>query len=162
MSGSVVAAVDLVRGLGMMVGLRVVNVPGATGYIDTDYTGKGRHAASALADADFVWVHVEAADEAAHEGKLDEKIKAIESMDSMVLGTILNGAAEYGDFRLLLLPDHPTPIATRAHSSVPVPFILYSSQENRETRLPFDERAVEDASLRVGEGHRLIELLFEE
>lgn len=162
-TGSVVAAVDLIKGFGRMAGLSVLNVPGATGYIDTDYLGKGQCAVSALKDRDFVWVHVEAADEAAHEGKLDKKIEAIENMDSLVLGTILNGLGESKEnFRLLLLPDHPTPIATGSHSGEPVPFVLYSSTENKNTTLPFDERAVEGAGLFVEEGHRLIDLLFDE
>lgn len=163
MTGSVVAAVDLIRGLGRMVGLKVYDVPGATGYVDTNYLGKGQHALAALQDRDFVWVHVEAADEAAHEGKLDLKIEAIENMDRLVLGTILESLGESREeFRILLLPDHPTPTATQSHSSDPVPFILYSSNDNKDNHVPFDERAVEDAKLRVEEGHRLIERLFEE
>lgn len=161
--GTVVAAVDLIRGIGRMVGLRLVNVPGATGYIDTNYLGKGQYALAALRDHDFVWVHVEAADEAAHEGNLDKKIEAIENEDKLVLGTILDGLAKTGeDFRILLLPDHPTPIATQAHSEEPVPFILYASNEERSNRIPFDERAREDAKLRVDEGYKLIDLLFQE
>ena len=162
-TGSVVAAVDLIRGLGRMVGLRVVDVPGATGYTDTNYLGKGQFALSALEDRDFVWVHVEAADEAAHEGNLDEKIKAIENMDRLVLGTILDGlAASKQEFRILLLPDHPTPIATRSHSDTPVPFVLYSSYAERTSRVPFDERALDESELRIEEGHRLIERLLQD
>ncbi|MBI2842454.1 MAG: cofactor-independent phosphoglycerate mutase [Armatimonadetes bacterium] len=163
LTGSVVAAVDLIRGLGRLVGLKVLDVPGATGYVDTNYLGKGQYALEALRDRDFVWVHVEAADEAAHEGKLDLKIEAIESMDKLVLGTILNGLGRAGeDFRLLLLPDHPTPVATQSHTDTPVPFVLYSSTRDRANRAPYDERAVEETSLHVDEGYRLIDLLFEE
>jgi 2,3-bisphosphoglycerate-independent phosphoglycerate mutase len=161
MNGSVVAAVDLIRGIGTMVGLKIINVPGATGYTDTNYLGKGQYAVEALKERDFAWVHVEAADEASHEGNLDAKIEAIEQMDEKVVGTILNGMAEIGDFRLLVLPDHPTPVATGSHSSSPVPFILYSSASEKDNTLPFDERALHDAKLRVEEGHRLIELLLE-
>lgn len=162
-TGSVVAAVDLIRGLGRMVGLRVVDVPGATGYTDTNYLGKGQFALSALEGLDFVWVHVEAADEAAHEGNLDEKIKAIENMDRLVLGTILDGLGRSKqEFRILLLPDHPTPIATRSHSDTPVPFVLYSSDAQGTSRVPFDERALDEAKLRIEDGHRLIERLLED
>jgi 2,3-bisphosphoglycerate-independent phosphoglycerate mutase len=161
--GSVVAAVDLIRGLGRLVGLRVVDVPGATGYIDTNYLGKGQYALAALDDMDFVWVHVEAADEAGHEGDIDRKIEAIENMDKLVLGTILNGFVKSKEeFKILLLPDHPTPIATRAHSITPVPFLLYDSTKTRTTSMPFDERAVDDTKLIVEEGHELIKMLFEE
>jgi 2,3-bisphosphoglycerate-independent phosphoglycerate mutase len=163
LKGSVVAAVDLIRGIGRMVGLKLVDVPGATGYIDTNYLGKGQYALRALAQSDFVWVHVEAADEAAHEGKLDAKIEAIENEDKLVLGTILNGIAEIDpNFRILLLPDHPTPIATQSHSDAPVPFVLYDSRENKGNNIPFDERAAEDAKLRVDEGYRLMDLLLGE
>jgi len=163
LTGCVVAGVDLIRGLGRMVGLSVIDVPGATGYIDTNYLGKGQYAVSALHERDFVWVHVEAADEAGHEGKIDAKIEAIETMDRLVLGTILDGLAKSKqEFGFLLLPDHPTPISTRSHSDAPVPFLLYSSKVERSTRLPFDERTVEDAELRVDEGHRLIERLLAE
>ncbi|MDO8682763.1 MAG: cofactor-independent phosphoglycerate mutase [Armatimonadota bacterium] len=159
-TGSVIAAVDLIRGIGRMVGLRVVDVPGATGYIDTNYLGKGQYALAALKDRDFAWVHIEAPDEAAHEGNLDAKIEAIENIDKLVVGTILNGMKDLGDFRLLALPDHPTPVKTGSHTSDPVPFLLYSSTQERSNSLPFDERALEDAKLRVEEGHRLIELLL--
>lgn len=162
-TGSVVAAVDLIRGIGRMVGLKLIDVPGATGYIDTNYLGKGRGALLALEGRDFVWVHVEAADEASHEGSIDKKIEAIENMDKMVLGTILDGVGKLNqDFRILLLPDHPTPIATQSHSDAPVPFILYSSTAERTTTLPFDERAALETKVRVEEGYRLIDRLFEE
>jgi 2,3-bisphosphoglycerate-independent phosphoglycerate mutase len=163
LTGSVVAAVDLIKGLGRLAGFRVINVPGATGYIDTNYLGKGQYAVRELEDRDFVFVHVEAADEAGHEGSIDRKIEAIENMDKLVVGTILDGMAKSEqEFRLLLLPDHPTPVALRSHTDSPVPFVLYSSRENKGTILPFDERAVEDARLRVEEGHRLIDLLLGE
>ena len=105
-------------------------------------------------------VHIEAPDEAGHEGRLDKKIAAIEDCDEKVLGTILNGMKGRGDFRILLLPDHPTPIASQIHTAAPVPFILYDSSDERTNTVPFDERAVEEAKLRVPEGHRLIERLF--
>ena len=162
LKASVVAAVDLIRGFGRMVGMRVIDVPGATGYIDTNYAGKGQYALAALQDSDFVWVHVEAADEAGHEQKLDKKIEAIERMDAETLGTIMHGLEKTReDVRILLLPDHPTPLATGGHTSNPVPFVLYDSTNKQRNSLPFDENAVEESEFRIEEGHRLIDLLLE-
>jgi len=159
-TGAAVAEVDLIRGIGRLVGLRVVDVPGATGYIDTNYLGIGELAFQALEELDFVFVHVEAADEAGHEQDVEKKIFAIEQMDELVLGTILHRMKHYDDFRLLLLPDHPTPISTGSHAPDPVPFLLFDSREDRGNTVPFDERALEDAKTFVDEGTRLLELLF--
>ena len=161
-TGAVVAAVDLIRGLGRMVGLRVINVPGATGYVDTNYLGKGQYAARALEQHDFVWVHVEAPDEAGHEKDLDKKIEAIQECDEKVLGTILDGIKRIGqDARIIVMPDHPTPIATGAHSSERVPFLLFDSSKPEKNNLPFDERAVHDTRLIVEEAPDLMKMLLE-
>ncbi len=112
---------------------------------------------------DFVWVHVEAADEAGHESDIDKKIEAIQNEDRMVLGTILDGASKLGeDVRILLMPDHPTPIATGAHSAAKVPFLLFDSTRPERNNLPYDERAVEETKLIVEEPTDLIRMLFEE
>ena len=162
-TGAVVAAVDLIRGLGRMVGLKVIDVPGATGYVDTNYLGKGLYAAGALDDYDFVWVHVEAADEAGHEGDIDKKIEAIQEMDEKVLGTILHRVEKKGqDVRILLMPDHATPIATGSHSPEKVPFLLFDSTKPEKNTLPFDERAVHDTSLIVDYTPDLMKMLLEE
>jgi len=121
LSGAVVAAVDLVRGIGRLAGLDVIDVPGATGDLDTDYGAKARAAIAALADHDLVWVHVEAPDEAAHMGDLREKVRAIERIDAEVLMPIL-AALPRPD--VLVLPDHYTPLATRTHAGDPVPFVI--------------------------------------
>lgn len=162
MSGAVIAAVDVVRGLGRLTGLEIVDVPGATGYFDTNYEGKGRSALRALERHDFVWVHVEAPDEAGHAGSIDEKIRAIENFDRLVVGTILDGMKKLDDFRLLCVPDHKTPIATRGHAAGPVPFLLIDSRKTLRSgsALPFDERALADAKTEIPEGYRLIEELF--
>lgn len=161
-AGAVVAAVDLIRGLGRMVGLKVIQAPGATGYIDTNYLGKGQYAVEALRQHDFVWVHVEAPDEAGHESKLDKKIEAIQECDEKVLGTILNDIKALGeDVRILLMPDHPTPIATGSHSSDRVPFILFDSRRSENNSLPFDERAVHDTKLIVEHAPDLMKALLE-
>jgi len=161
-TGAVVAAVDLIRGLGRMVGLKVIDVPGATGYVDTNYLGKGQCTLEALKGVDFVWTHVEAADEAGHESDIEKKIKAIEEMDGKVLGTIMSGLENSGeDVRILLMPDHPTPIATGSHSPAPVPFILFDSRtRDAACNVPFDERAVGETQLIVDEAPMLIRLLF--
>lgn len=159
--GSVVAAVDLIKGLGKMVGLKVLDIPGATGYIDTNYLNKGRAAVECMQNGDFVWVHVEAADEAGHEKKLDKKIEAIQEEDDKVLGTILKGIRALGeDARILVLPDHPTPIATGAHSSAMVPFILFDSTKLQSNNLPYDERAVNETKLKVENASELLPMLF--
>jgi len=160
-TGSVVAAVDLVKGMGRAAGLSVVEVPGATGYLDTDFEGKARAALEALKNRDFVLVHIEAPDEAGHLGDVEKKIEAIENVDKRCLGVMLEGLRDVERFRILVAPDHVTPIEIRTHASDPVPFALYSSFEPAGTSLPFDERAVEETKLTVEEGHRLIDLLFE-
>ena len=160
LSGTVIAAVDLVKGLGRAAGLSVVNVPGATGYLDTNFEGKAECALNALRERDFALVHIEAPDEAGHIGDIDAKIEAIENVDKRVLGPLLEGLREVKQFRILVVPDHVTPISIKTHADDPVPFALYSSFERAESNLPFDERAVPDAKLRVEEGFRLIDLLL--
>lgn len=162
MTGAVISAVDVVRGLGKLTGLEIVNVPGATGYFDTNYEGKGKYALDALDRHDFVWVHVEAPDEAGHAGSLDEKIKAIENFDKWVVGTIIDGMAKRDEFRLLCVPDHKTPVATRGHSVGPVPYLLFDSRKPIRSggRLPYDERAVQESKNVLSDGYRLIDELF--
>jgi 2,3-bisphosphoglycerate-independent phosphoglycerate mutase len=163
-TGAVIAAVDVVRGLGRLTGLEVVDVPGATGYFDTNYEGKARYALRALERHDFVWVHVESPDEAGHAGSIDEKIRAIENIDRLVVGTLLDGMKKRDDFRLLCAPDHKTPVSTRGHAVGPVPFLLYDSRKPLRGggNLPYDERALSEARTRIGEGYRLIDDLFDE
>ncbi len=127
LSGSVISAVDLIKGIGTYAGLDVIEVPGATGYIDTNYRGKAEYAIESLKERDFVYVHVEAPDEAAHAGLLREKITAIEDFDRDVVGTVVENLDQIGDCRILIMPDHPTPVAKRTHTADPVPFILFDS-----------------------------------
>ncbi len=157
-----ISAVDVVRGLGKLAGLEIVHVPGATGYFDTNYLGKGKAAISALDRHDFVWVHVESPDEAGHVGSIDEKIRGIENFDKFVVGTILDGMKKMDDFRLLCAPDHKTPIATRGHAIGPVPFLLFDSRRPIQGggHLPYDERGEAEAKVRLPEGYRLIDDLL--
>lgn len=128
LSGSVISAVDLIKGLGISAGLRSINVPGATGYLDTNYAGKVAAALAALKEQDFVYLHVEAPDEAGHKGSFPEKIQAIEDFDKKIVQPISDALHTAGEpFRILLLPDHPTPLCLKTHCSDPVPFILYDS-----------------------------------
>lgn len=127
LEGAVISAVDLIKGIGVYAGMKVINVPGATGYLDTNYRGKAEAALTALRDVDIVYVHVEAPDEAAHGGQLDEKIEAIERFDAEVVGTILAGLDAVAPCRVLVLPDHPTPVRKRTHTKDPVPFALFAT-----------------------------------
>lgn len=164
LEGSVITAVDLVRGLGVLAGLKVVHVPGATGYFDTNYQGKAEYALAALELHPFVIVHVEATDEAGHIGSVEEKIRAIEAVDRLVLGTLLAGLErKQVGYRLLISPDHPTSVATRAHVSEPVPYLLYSNTEQHASRLQkFSERAVRDETDTVIPGYTVMDRLMHE
>jgi len=127
--GAVITAVDLLRGIGRLIGWEVIEVEGATGYLDTDYAAKGRAAIAALSrpEIDFVVVHVEATDEASHEGRVHEKIKAVENIDRHIVGPVHAWLKELGDYRLLVCPDHPTFLRTRTHSHGYCPFAMCGS-----------------------------------
>lgn len=161
LSGSVISAVDLIKGIGINAGLEVINVPGATGYIDTNYRGKGEHAVAALKDKDFVYVHVEAPDEAAHGGMLQEKIKSIEDFDREVVGTVLENLDTIGDCRILVTPDHPTPVEKRTHTSDPVPFIMYDSRSDVATDTAGYTEAEAKRSGLLIDGYQLLPMLLE-
>lgn len=163
LTGSVISAVDLMKGIGIYAGLDIINVPGATGWIDTNYKGKAGYAIRSLEVKDFVYVHVEAPDEAAHNGMLKEKIKAIEDFDELVVGTILKNKDRIGSFRLLVLPDHPTPVSLKTHASDPVPFILYDSRSSRSSAVKnYDETSAKNTGLFIKDGFKLMEMLIKE
>jgi 2,3-bisphosphoglycerate-independent phosphoglycerate mutase len=122
--GAIISAVDLVRGVGQMAGWDRIDVPGATGYLDTDYAAKGRYAVAALADYDLVCVHVEAPDEASHEGRADAKVEALERIDRDIVGPLLEALPRHGDWRVLVSPDHSTLLRTRAHDRAPVAWAM--------------------------------------
>jgi 2,3-bisphosphoglycerate-independent phosphoglycerate mutase len=149
-SGGVISAVDLLKGIGVYAGLRPINVEGATGYLDTNYLGKGRAAVEALREMDFVFVHVEAPDEASHSGSLEEKIRAIENFDSMVVGTVLEGVKDIPDCRVLVVSDHLTPLVKRTHSPEPTPFAWASADELKRQKVSgrgFCEKAALESGL---------------
>jgi 2,3-bisphosphoglycerate-independent phosphoglycerate mutase len=127
--GALVTAVDLIRGLGVLTGMEIVEVPGATGWFDTDYEGKRDAALATLAaGADVFLLHVEATDEAGHAGNLDEKLAALAAWDRRILAGLVEGLDDLGPWRMLLLPDHPTPVELRTHTSDPVPYLLVDSE----------------------------------
>ncbi len=164
--GHTISAVDLVHGLGRAAGLTPLPVPGATGYIDTNYEGKAQALLRALPGVNFIFLHVESPDESGHEGNLEHKLRAIEDFDRRIVGPVMDGISSYRDYTVLMMPDHPTPISIRTHSSEPVPFAVYSSGGWKGT--PFDgktgpafsEKNAAATGLFVPEGHRLIELML--
>jgi 2,3-bisphosphoglycerate-independent phosphoglycerate mutase len=159
MTSAVISAVDLIKGIGVYAGMDVINVPGATGLYDTNYEGKADYAIGSLKTHDFVFVHVEAPDEAGHAGEIELKIKTIENFDKRLLGRILK-ALRNDDFRVAILPDHPTPIKVRTHTSDPVPFLIYDPCEKGDGVKKFDEYSVEEGSLGIMQGPELLQLLF--
>jgi 2,3-bisphosphoglycerate-independent phosphoglycerate mutase len=161
LKGAVISAVDLIRGIGVCAGLDVIKVPGATGYIDTDYQGKAEAAIKTLQNYDFVYLHVEAPDEASHSGNLNDKIKAIEDFDQKVVGTILKNAADFEDLRILCCPDHPTPVALRTHTSDPVPFVIYRPNNQTSNGADsYNEVSAKNSGLLIKEGHKLMDMLL--
>jgi len=158
LNGGVISAVDLIKGIGIYAGLRVITVPGATGYLDTDYQGKAEYALQALEKDDFVYLHVEAPDEASHNGDLDAKIAAIEAFDEKVVGTICKGMQHKGDHRIMVLPDHPTPLELKTHTDDPVPFLIYDSTKKRPSGTKgFNEQAAVESGIVIDEGYKLME-----
>ncbi len=165
-SGSMISAVDLLKGLGVVGGLSVINVPGATGYIDTNYEGKAQAACEALRDGDFVFVHLEAPDEAGHQGSLADKMTAIEDFDRRIVRPIVTDLRNRGEeFRVIVTMDHFTPLALRTHVPDPVPTLLYDSRELQEgSGLAFSEKTCREHDAIAGNGldagHQLIEKLL--
>jgi 2,3-bisphosphoglycerate-independent phosphoglycerate mutase len=141
LQGAMISAVDLTKGIGVFLGFDVINVPGATGYIDTNYEGKVSAALEALKRVDFVYLHVEAPDEAGHSGDLQTKLQAIEAFDSRIVKPVFEGMKQFDDYKILLLPDHATPVSLKKHTADPVPFAIYISAQGRASAAiaPFDE-----------------------
>lgn len=159
LEGSVISAVDLVNGIGRLVGFDVIRVPGATGYYDTNYEGKADYALDSLKERDFILVHIEAPDEAGHNGDLREKINAIERLDRLVVGRILEGLKKIA-YRILVVPDHPTSVAKRTHTADEVPFVLAGSGISPNGALTYSETAARGTGLVVKEGHQLMRKLL--
>ena len=161
LTGAVISAVDLHKGLAIYAGLEPISVPGATGWLDTNYAGKVDHALKALQSMDFVFLHVEAPDEAGHQGDVKAKVQAIEDFDAKVVGPMLEGLAKHFDaYRVLLLPDHPTPIVLKTHVREPVPIALYGNGVEPDAMQTYDESVREKGSLDVQHGTELMEILL--
>ncbi len=154
--GVMITAVDLLRGLASLIGWRRIEVPGATGYTDTDYAAKGRYAIDALGSTDLVCVHVEATDEASHEGDVAAKIKALEEIDRHVVRPLHEALRQQGDYRILVSPDHPTPVRTKTHSHGAVPFAISGTGIQKDAARTYDERSSDASPLAFEEGWRLM------
>lgn len=161
-TGGVISAVDLLRGIGTYAGLQIIKVPGITGYLDTNFRGKAAYAVEALNEMDFVFVHVEAPDEMGHEGNIAGKIESLERIDREIVGYILEKVNQLHPFRILLLGDHPTPIVLKTHAADPSPFVLWSSviEEKGNSSLDFNEKNASLARNLVSPGYKLMDMLF--
>lgn len=148
--GGVISAVDLVNGIGIAMGLEVINVPDITGYIDTNFRGKADYALKTLKKKDFVYLHVEATDEMGHNGDVQGKIQAIEKIDSEVLGPVMEGMKNFGEYKIMVTSDHATPVAARTHTEEAVPYFIYDSTKEVESGI---ERMNEKAAAERGSKH---------
>jgi 2,3-bisphosphoglycerate-independent phosphoglycerate mutase len=160
LGGSIISAVDLLKGLGRILGLEVINVPGATGYYDTNYVGKANAALAALKKRDFVFVHLEAPDEAGHNADLREKIAAIERFDQFIVGTILRAFKEKKNFRMLVLPDHATPISVKTHVADKVCFGIFGKDIPAGNFSAYSEKEAAKSTLNFEQGHELMQYLI--
>ncbi len=159
MDGYVISAVHLIKGIGILAGLEVLEVPGVTGYFDTNYDGKAQYAMKGLKEKDFVYVHVEAPDEAGHMGNPQLKIEAIEAFDEKIVGPILEGMKDFRRYKVLVLPDHPTPLSVRTHTADPVPYVIYSNEDGATSfhGETFDEVSAGRSGILIEKGFELVE-----
>jgi len=162
-SAAVITAVDLVRGLGKLAGMKNIAVAGATGYLDTNYQGKGQAAIEALKEKDMVLVHVEAPDEAGHGAMLEEKIQAIEQIDKLIVGPLLDWLQKQPDsWRIMVLPDHPTPIRLRTHTAKPIPFAMAGAGVSSPRQYSYNEANAKATGLCIDKGHELMEYFLKQ
>lgn len=166
LSGHTISAVDLIHGIGKAAGLKPLDVPGTTGYLDTNYEGKAAALLEAIEKADYVFLHVESPDESGHEGNLEHKLKAIEDFDAKVVGPVIEGMKKFNDYVILLMPDHPTPLKVRTHTGNPVPFCIMSSgntftEEKKKYRAgTYSEKSAASTGLFIEKAHKLIEIMI--
>ncbi|MDH4238412.1 MAG: cofactor-independent phosphoglycerate mutase [Phycisphaerae bacterium] len=157
LKGATIAAVDLARGLSKLIGFDVIDVPGATGFVDTNYEGKGLAAIEGLDKYDLVFVHIEAPDEASHNGNAEMKKKAIEQIDKYIVGPVLEALQKYESWRILVIPDHPTPVSSKAHSSEPVPFAMAGDNISGILHKTFSESNAAESGFRIDNGFEIME-----
>jgi len=155
--GAAITAVDLARGLSMLIGFDLIDVPGATGFVDTNYQGKASAAIEALDKYDLVFVHIEAPDEASHNGSASMKKKAVEQIDKFIVGPVFEALQSYESWRILVAPDHPTPIRSRAHSPEPVPFAMAGTNISGILHTTFSEANAARSGFRIDNGFELME-----
>ena len=161
-SGAVISAVDLIKGIGVYAGLKVIEVEGATGLYDTNYEGKAQAAIDALRKSDFVYLHIEASDEAGHEGNVELKIKTIEYLDARVVKTIFEEVSTWDEpVAIAILPDHPTPCALKTHTNSPIPFIIYKPGETADAVTVYDEFAAQKGSYGLLKGAEFMRKLID-
>lgn len=163
LSGTMISAVDLLKGIAVGAGMEVVEVEGATGSLDTNYLGKAGAAVKALLEdgQDFVYIHVEAPDEMGHQGNLHHKVQSIEEIDKNIVGVVKRALDASGeDYRIIVLPDHPTPICMRTHTSEPVPYVLYDSTKVADNNTVFSEKTAQATGVFQADGYRLMDLLI--
>ncbi len=156
LNGAAITAVDLVKGLANLIGFDFIKVEGATGYFDTDYRAKGLAAIEAIKKYDIVLVHVEATDEAGHAGKADIKKKALEEIDKHIVGPILADLKKYKNWRMLVMPDHPTPVSTQGHTGEAVPFAMMGDGISGEVHLPLGEKNAVKTGIKIDNGYELM------
>lgn len=160
LTGAMISAVDLLKGIAVGAGMKVYNVPGATGSIDTNWEGKAQAAIDALLKdgCDYAYIHVEAPDEMGHQGRVEDKVKSIEYLDSRLIARVKQAMEAAGeDYRMLILPDHPTPLRIRTHTSNPVPYLLYDSTHEQKKRERFTEESARNADNFEPDGYKLLE-----
>ena len=161
LTGSVISAVDLIKGIGVLTGLNVIEVPGATGTVHTNFDGKRDAAVKALKDgAQYLYIHLEAADESGHQGSAEDKVRSIELIDEKIYGPVLDCLNELKEpFRLLVLPDHPTPLKLKTHTADPIPFLLLKDTDRqlRDENAVYSEAYAQKSSIFLEEGHTLLE-----
>jgi 2,3-bisphosphoglycerate-independent phosphoglycerate mutase len=155
LSGAVITGVDLIRGIATYLDWNIINVPGATGYLDTNYKAKAQYAIEAIDTHDMVLIHIEAPDEASHEGNIYEKIRAIENIDSKIVGPVYNALKKYDEFRILVLPDHYTSIQEKTHTSDPVPFAVYGTDSVKKSKRSFTELNAKKGT-KIRKGYKLM------
>jgi len=155
--GAAITAVDLVRGLAKLIGFDLIDVPGATGFIDTNYQGKASAAIEAIENYDIVFIHIEAPDEASHSGNAEMKKMAIEQIDKHIVGPVLEALQKYESWRILVMPDHPTPVRTCAHSAEPVPFAMAGDSVSGILHTNFGETNAAKSGFRIENGFELME-----
>lgn len=157
-SGSMISAVDLLKGIGKFSGMKVVNVEGATGYLDTNFEGKATAAIDELKNGqDFVYIHIEAPDECGHRYEIENKVKAIEIIDEKILGPVLSALEEYDDYKILIMPDHATPLALKTHTNDPIPYLIYHKKNELSGPESFSEETAKESGIYNEIGHSIMD-----